>query len=154
MCGITGLFYFSAAQRAEEARALVKRMSDIQAHRGPDAEGVWSSDDGHCHLGHRRLSIIDLSDAANQPMLDSTGRYSIVFNGEIYNFRQLRANLESQGIKFKTSSDTEVLLQSFILHGAQVFSTLDGMFAVAIYDTLTRTLTLARDAAGESPCTI
>jgi len=135
----------------EEVDALVARMNAAIAHRGPDAEGRWSDEKNRCHLGHRRLSVIDLSAAANQPMHDATGRYAVVFNGEIYNFKVIRKTLEDRGHVFRTQSDTEVLLQAFIVFGRAAFEKFDGMFAVAIYDTQTGLLTLARDRAGEKP---
>ncbi len=134
-----------------DPHAVLHRMNDGLRHRGPDAQGIWSSADGRCHLGHRRLSVIDLTAAANQPMHDATARYSIVFNGEIYNFKTIKADLARRGATFKTQSDTEVLLQAFIMDGAAAFATFDGMFAVAIYDSATGALTLARDGAGEKP---
>lgn len=135
----------------EEVDGLVARMNAAIAHRGPDAEGRWSDEKNRCHLGHRRLSVIDLSVAANQPMHDATGRYAVVFNGEIYNFKVIRKALEDGGHAFRTQSDTEVLLQAFIVYGRSAFEKFDGMFAVAIYDTQTGMLTLARDRAGEKP---
>jgi len=149
MCGIAGILQYRPGSASFDPRDIVGRMNANLAHRGPDAEGLWSSANGLCHLGHRRLSIIDLTAAANQPMLDVSNRYAIVFNGEVYNFKQLRESLEKRGLVFKTRSDTEVLLQGFAADGVDIFSKLDGMFAVAIYDTVTGKLTLARDRAGE-----
>lgn len=151
MCGISGLLQLRPHAGPAEPRAIVARMNDTLRHRGPDADGLWSSTDGLCHLGHRRLSIIDLSTAANQPMADSSGRYVVVFNGEVYNFKELRKRLEARGVRFQTNSDTEVLLEGFIAEGPALFKDIDGMFAAAIYDSQTGTLTLARDGAGEKP---
>ncbi len=114
-------------------------------------EGIWQSDDGMCTLGHRRLSIIDLSDAGRQPMTDRSGRYHITFNGEIYNYRVLKLDLEVKGAQFRTNTDTEVLLEGFALHGPRILEKVDGMFAAVIYDTQTGETTLFRDRAGEKP---
>ena len=114
-------------------------------------EGIWQSDDGRCTLGHRRLSIIDLSDAGRQPMSDRSGRYHITFNGEIYNYRVLKLDLEVEGAQFRTNTDTEVLLEGFALHGSRILEKVDGMFAAAIYDTQTGETTLFRDRVGEKP---
>jgi asparagine synthase (glutamine-hydrolysing) len=151
LCGIAGYLDRKQTADGEQIRAAVKRMTDGLAHRGPDAAGLWASADKYCYLGHRRLSIIDLTAEANQPMHDASERYVISFNGEIYNYKELRAGLEARGIQFRTQSDTEVLLRAFIADGISVFEQADGMFAVAIYDALTKTLTLARDRAGEKP---
>ena len=151
MCGIAGILQFRPDAGPADARAAVARMNDSLRHRGPDADGLWSSTSGLCHLGHRRLSVIDLSTAANQPMHDGTARYTLVFNGEVYNFKDLRTRLESRGVRFQTHSDTEVLLEGFIAEGPAIFKSIDGMFAVAIYDSQSGTLTLARDGAGEKP---
>ncbi|MDB6165264.1 MAG: putative Asparagine synthetase 1, partial [Lacunisphaera sp.] len=151
MCGIAGILQFLPDAGMAEPRSVVAEMAEGLRHRGPDASGLWSSPDGLCHLGHRRLSVIDLSSEANQPMSDATGRYTVVFNGEIYNFKALKADLSASGVSFRTHSDTEVLLQGFAAEGADIFKKLDGMFAVAIYDRQTGALTLARDGAGEKP---
>jgi asparagine synthase (glutamine-hydrolysing) len=120
-------------------------------HRGPDDGGQWRSAQGQCVLGHRRLAIIDLDPRSNQPMLTPDQRYAIVFNGEIYNFKALRRQLEAAGLVFRTESDTEVLLAGYAHWGDALFARLDGMFAVAIYDTLRQELVLARDRMGEKP---
>src|SRR5689334_6688050 len=104
MCGIAGIIKFSGAVRAEE----VKRMTDAIAHRGPDGEGCWISKNGKTGLGHRRLSIIDLSAAGAQPMLSEDRRYAIIFNGEIYNYLEIRETLVKKGFPFHSHSDTEV----------------------------------------------
>ena len=156
MCGIAGIIQFGAPnQQVLDIRTItqqsVRRMCQLQAHRGPDMEGMWQSEDGRCTLGHRRLSIIDLSDAGRQPMTDRSGRYHITFNGEIYNYRVLKLDLEVEGAQFRTNTDTEVLLEGFALHGYRILEKVDGMFAAAIYDTLTGETTLFRDRAGEKP---
>ena len=117
--------------------------------RGPDAEGVWASEG--VVLGHRRLAILDLDARANQPMVSADGRYAIVFNGEIYNFRELRRELEADGVVFRTTSDTEVLLALFAREGERMLPRLRGMFAFAIWDTQSRELFLARDPYGIKP---
>ncbi len=121
------------------------------AARGPDGLGEWSSNDGRLILGHRRLSILDLSERANQPMVSDDGRFVISYNGEIYNTPELRAQVEAQGRHIRTTSDTEVLLHLFALRGADMLGALRGMFAFAIWDDLERRLFLARDPYGIKP---
>lgn len=146
MCGIAGQVDFARpdgmAQRVGAAIAAI-------AHRGPDGLHTWHS--GEAALGHARLSIIDLSTAADQPMLDVAGDVVVVFNGEIYNYRELRAQLIGLGRSFRTSSDTEALLQGYLEWGDEVLNRLDGMFALAIWDRRTMRLTLARDPLGIKP---
>ncbi len=140
MCGIIG------AQGARQ-EVLAKGL-DTFAYRGPDARGFA---DGFCALGHARLSIIDLDPRSDQPMLDGSGRYSIVFNGEIYNYRELRDELRREGVEFRTLSDTEVLLKAYVRWGVAMFPRLRGMFAFAISDSLEKRVLLARDHAGIKP---
>lgn len=145
MCGIAGIF------RSDGAMAdltLVRRMCDRLAHRGPDAEGYFT--DQECALGHRRLSIIDLS-TGNQPMGNEDGSLQIVFNGEIYNYLELRAELEDKGHHFRTQSDTEVLLHLYEQEGERMPERLNGMFAFAVWDRVKRELFLARDRYGKKP---
>jgi asparagine synthase (glutamine-hydrolysing) len=151
MCGLVGLLNFDRRFEPEQAQKIVRDMAETMHYRGPDMDGYWASADNLCHLGHKRLSIIDLSEAGRQPMADESGRYVIVFNGEIYNFHELRDKLTEAGIRFRSKSDTEVLLKGYINLGAALFPQLDGMFALAIYDTQQRTMVLARDRAGEKP---
>jgi asparagine synthase (glutamine-hydrolysing) len=125
-------------------------MHDTVRHRGPDDCGVWSSPDGAAVFGHRRLAIIDLSPGGHQPMGDPQDRH-VVFNGEIYNFKELRHELEGLGHQFRTASDTEVLLAAYARWGTDCVSRLNGMFAFAIYDHATRRVFAARDRAGEKP---
>jgi asparagine synthase (glutamine-hydrolysing) len=148
MCGIAG---FGFASNATEASSLdaVRRMTACMSARGPDAEGVWASEG--VALGHRRLAILDLEGRANQPMVSSDGRYTIVFNGEIYNFRELRQTLEADGVAFRTTSDTEVLLRLFARERERMLPRLRGMFAFAIWDARSRELFLARDPYGIKP---
>ena len=124
---------------------------DAMIHRGPDDAGEWWSADGRVGLAHRRLSIIDLSAAGHQPMHDKSGELSIVFNGEIYNYQELRAQLIIKGHAFRSSSDTEVLLAAYREWGTGCLSHLNGMFAFALYDARQQTVFLARDRAGEKP---
>src|ERR1700758_5329471 len=131
MCGVNGIFaYHSASSAPGEAELLATR--DAMRARGPDGEGTWWSADRRCGLGHRRLSIIDLSDRASQPMVSDDGRLVIVFNGEIYNYPQLRAELEGAGVRFRTTSDTEAILHLYARYGEGLVHRLRGMFAFAI----------------------
>jgi asparagine synthase (glutamine-hydrolysing) len=144
MCGINGVVGLPDAVLSEES---VRRMSRSMSHRGPDAEGVHIG--RGVALGHRRLSIIDLSTAANQPLKDSSGRYVIVFNGEVYNFMEIRAQLAE--FEFHTGSDTEVVLNAFIKWGPECLFRFRGMFAFAIWDERESSLFLARDRFGVKP---
>jgi len=147
MCGIVGLI----SRAPVEDRTILERMRDSMRHRGPDGKGAWWSENGCVGLGHRRLAIIDLSDHAAQPMRDASRRYTIVFNGEIYNYIEIRKQLESEGIFLRSNSDTEALLEGFAFWGPAVLSRLNGMFAFAIYDGVKKEVFLARDRAGEKP---
>jgi asparagine synthase (glutamine-hydrolysing) len=147
VCGICGV----ATVTGRVEPGLVGRMTATMSHRGPDDEGLWSSADGRVALGHRRLSIIDLSSGGHQPMLDASGLLSVSFNGEIYNFRELRKELANLGHSFRTESDTEVILAAYREWGLDSFTHLNGMFALAIYDAERERLVLARDRAGEKP---
>lgn len=147
MCGFVGV----ASKSTQTSRTWLNYGNNKMFHRGPDGEGEWWSKDGQVGLAHRRLSVIDLSKSANQPMHNIDCNLSIVFNGEIYNFRELRSELETKGYKFETSSDTEVLLASYSEWGKNCVSHFNGMFAFAIYDFRDQVLFLARDRAGEKP---
>jgi asparagine synthase (glutamine-hydrolysing) len=150
MCGINGIFaYHYAANPIEENELICTR--DHMATRGPDAEGAWIAENRRVGLGHRRLSIIDLSNAGAQPMASSDGRLVITFNGEIYNFRELRRNLEAKGHRFRSQSDTEVLLHLYSAKGPDMVHDLRGMFAFAIWDRTQSILFLARDPYGIKP---
>lgn len=153
MCGIAGLFDVSTrlVDRSGGPQAVLSRMLKTLFHRGPDTGGVWSDPHGRCHLGHRRLSIIDTSDAGRQPMTGGRERWVATFNGEIYNFLELRPRLESEGVRFAGRTDTEVLIESIAKHGINALSELDGQFAFAAFDTISGELFLARDAFGEKP---
>ena len=146
MCGIAG-----AVGGPPVDQELVERMRDELAHRGPDAAGCWANGDRRVCLGHRRLAIIDPSPEADQPFVSADGRFAIVLNGEIYNFRSLRAELEEAGSAFRTRSDTEVLLESYRRFGERCLERISGMFAFAIWDEPRRRLFCARDRAGEKP---
>ena len=145
MCGIAGCY-----QQAD-GRKLTDVMTDRIAHRGPDARGIWSHEDERVslHLGHRRLSIIDLSAAADQPL--SKGNLTLIYNGELYNFKELRARLQADGATFVTSSDTEVVLEAWRHWGPAALDRFRGMFAFALADTATGELVLARDPLGIKP---
>ncbi len=146
MCGIAGLIYAERPRPVDPAQ--VARMCDVLAHRGPDGSGVWAEDG--VGLGHRRLSIIDLA-GSPQPMHAADGRAVIVFNGEIYNFRELRRELEQEGFTFRTNGDTEVILAAYQRWGVDCLKRLDGMFAFALFDRDKRELFLARDRFGVKP---
>src|ERR1035438_10298738 len=133
MCGINGIFAFHSASSPPQETELLKTREAMRS-RGPDGSGAWWTTDRHCGLGHRRLSIIDLSDRASQPMTSDDGRFVVVFNGEIYNYPQLRTELETGGARFRTTSDTEALLHLYARHGAEMVHRLRGMFAFAIWD--------------------
>jgi asparagine synthase (glutamine-hydrolysing) len=148
MCGIAGLTSAADAIGASSVEA-VRRMTDRMRLRGPDAEGLWSGNGAV--LGHRRLAILDLDARSNQPMVSADGNYTIVFNGEIYNFRELRAELEGEGAEFHTTSDTEVLLALFARQRERMLPRLRGMFVFAIWDARARELFLARDPYGIKP---
>jgi asparagine synthase (glutamine-hydrolysing) len=147
MCGIVG----TASLDRPPARDLILRMRDTLRHRGPDDEGAWWSRDGRVALGHRRLSIIDLSPAGRQPMTDGSGALQIVFNGEIYNYQEIRKELEARGHGFRTATDTEVILEAYLEWGSACLSRLNGMFAFGLFDARSGQLLLARDRAGEKP---
>lgn len=144
MCGIAGAV---GAFTREEIAGAALRMS----HRGPDDAGFWSNDGGSCHLAHRRLSIIDLSPAGHQPMWDESGTCVVVFNGEIYNYRELRRDLESAGCRLRGNSDTEVLVNLFRLRGPSFVRDLNGIFSLAIHDVSSGKTFLARDGFGVKP---
>ena len=150
MCGIAGIYsYGVVAERADYAE--LRRMRDHMAARGPDGKGEWQSTDGRVVLGHRRLAIIDLSNDAAQPMQSADGDLVITFNGEIYNYRALRTELQAAGYRFSTQSDTEVLLALYAALGPAMVSRLRGMFAFAIWDAKKQGVLLARDPYGVKP---
>src|SRR6478752_7576319 len=146
MCGIAGIFHCGTIKPVDPAR--VERMCDALVHRGPDSSGVWTAPG--VGLGFRRLAIIDLA-GSPQPMHAADGRSVLVFNGEIYNFRELRRELQALGAEFRTDGDGEVILAAWQQWGVECLPRLHGMFAFAIYDTAKRTLFLARDRLGVKP---
>ena len=155
MCGIVGFIDGSGSRTRDTLRGIAERMTATLRHRGPDDGGVWIDPAAGLALGHRRLSIVDLSPTGAQPMVSSCGRYVIVFNGEIYNFRELRTDLISRGHRFRGSSDTEVILAAVSEWGiASSLKRFNGMFAFALWDSVDHVLHLARDRAGENPIAI
>src|SRR6478672_10962862 len=143
MCGIVGVCNLDSEPVAEP---LLRRMTEALRHRGPDGEGYFF--DGGVAFGHRRLSIIDLSSAGNQPMANETGSIVVTYNGEIYNFRELRRELESFGHQFRSHTDTEVVVHGFEQWGEQCLERFNGMFAFAVFDRTRRRLFVARDRYG------
>ena len=150
MCGIAGAFAFSLSAKQID-QAVVERMNYQQRRRGPDGAGLWTSEDRRIILGHRRLAIIDTGPIGAQPMGDATGRWVISFNGEIYNYRALREELERLGCVFQTNSDTEVLINVIARWGEAGVRRLRGMYAVALWDCAERELWLVRDPSGIKP---
>ena len=144
MCGIAGFYSFDKSFSETDLR----KMTDRIAHRGPDADGFYTDMTSGVGLGHRRLSILDLSNAANQPMVSHCGRYYIIFNGEVYNYQEIAQELK---IQCKTTSDTEVILEAFIMKGVDFVHYLNGMFAIVIYDTVDQVMYLFRDRLGVKP---
>ena len=161
MCGIAGFCNWRGEPHKsltpgyrEELISTIEKMNQSMLHRGPDGGGYSLEDEGVVVLGHRRLSIVDLSENGTQPMESHSGRFCMVFNGEIYNHRQLRRRLleEKRVTAFKGSSDTEVLLELFEAYGVkQGIGLCKGMFAIALFDRQEKTLTLLRDRIGEKP---
>jgi asparagine synthase (glutamine-hydrolysing) len=150
VCGLAALFAYGANAPTIDRNQL-DAIHDRQAARGPDSEGVWISDDNRVAMAHRRLSIIDLSEAGAQPMASKDNAYRIVFNGEIYNYRALRQELIDYGVELTSNSDTEVLLQLYIKRGPAMVDALRGMFAFAIWDEKRQGIFMARDAYGIKP---
>jgi len=142
MCGICGFYGF-------EDKSLIKRMTDVITHRGPDQSGIYS--DKKISLGHRRLSIIDLSKRGIQPMTNEDGNLVIVYNGEIYNFKEIKTELEKKGHNFKSNTDTEVVVHAYEEYGIKCIEKFNGMFAFAIWNSDKEELILARDRIGIKP---
>ena len=152
MCGIAGVLYSQAALSRESLELLVNEMGQTLHHRGPDHGDNWIDAEAGIGLSHRRLAIVDLSPSGNQPMLSRNKRYVISFNGEIYNFKEIRSDLEKNGVNFNGHSDTEVLLESIAYQGlAATLLRVNGMFAFALWDRESRKLVLARDRFGKKP---
>jgi asparagine synthase (glutamine-hydrolysing) len=143
MCGICGIWNYST--NAPVDRELLRRMADTMVHRGPDDSGSYFDDTAGVGLGFRRLSIIDLSPAGHQPMANEDGSVWLVFNGEIYNFLDLRPGLEAKGHVFRSRSDSEVILHHYEERGVHCIDDLNGMFGLALWDARQRRLLLARD---------
>ena len=150
MCGINGIVRLSRDAPPVDVD-VVLRTSDALAHRGPDGDGIWTAADGAASLAHRRLAILDLSETGAQPMAYEGGRYRLVFNGEIYNYRELRRDLEAAGTRFASTSDTEVVLALYARERERMLPRLRGMYAFALWDERERTLLLARDPYGIKP---
>jgi asparagine synthase (glutamine-hydrolysing) len=150
MCGINGIFAWHSSGPLVDRAELI-RTRDHLARRGPDGTGEWISADGRTGLGHRRLAIIDLSDRGLQPMASADGRLMLAFNGEIYNYRTLRQELEAQGARFVSESDSEVILELYAREGAAMVAKLRGMFAIGLWDSDKREMLLARDPMGIKP---
>ena len=146
MCGITGLLN---TNNAPADLSIVQGMTDLLAHRGPDGDGLYK--DGALGLGHRRLAIIDLSDASAQPITSEDGRYTLTYNGELYNYREIRQELIHKGHSFQSSGDTEVFLKALIQWGEKALLRFNGMFAFALWDKKEKTLLLGRDRFGVKP---
>jgi asparagine synthase (glutamine-hydrolysing) len=147
MCGIAGKLYFDRERHVDPS--LLHAMNRVLAHRGPDDSGIFH--DGAIGLAHRRLSIIDLSPGGHQPMASADGTLWITYNGEVYNFRELRQELEAHGVRFRSQSDTEVILALWQREGVACVERLNGMFAFALWDARRRRLTLVRDRVGKKP---
>ena len=143
MCGILGILGANSE--------FIEKASSVIEHRGPDDSGVFLDSKSKIGLGHRRLSILDISSFGHQPMISSDQKVVIVFNGEIYNFRELRSQLEEKNYTFQGHSDTEVLLNLYLAEGKEMLSKLNGIFAFAIWDSYSESLFVARDALGVKP---
>ncbi|MFT5485944.1 MAG: asparagine synthase (glutamine-hydrolyzing) [Paracoccaceae bacterium] len=146
MCGIAGI----AAKSAINGDAVPAMMSRL-GHRGPDGEGIWHSSDHRVVFGHTRLAVIDTSDAGAQPMLDPSGQVALVYNGEIYNYREIAQRLRREGVELRSTCDTEVLLQAYMCWGRAMLADLNGMFAFCIHDSRDQTIFCARDRFAEKP---
>ena len=144
MCGILGFSCFNGSLNLSDSLSKL-------GHRGPDDSGIFENKSCEIGLAHARLSILDLSSLGHQPMVDESDEVVIVFNGEIYNYRELRTELEADGLSFRSQSDTEVLLKLYLVHGEKMLPLLNGIFAFAVWDRKERLLHLARDRMGKKP---
>jgi len=150
MCGLAGFWNLDGWER--DSDVILRQMTNTVGHRGPDDEGYWSDPVAGIGLGHRRLAILDLTPEGRQPMRSQSGRFTIVFNGEIYNFEDLRGELAKQGVAFRGRSDTEIVLAAMERWGiSQAVRRFAGMFAFAVWDAADAALYLARDRLGEKP---
>lgn len=149
MCGIGGIYLKAAGELS--LGPYLQRMLDIQRHRGPDSDGLWLTEDQHLGLCHNRLAILDLTESGNQPLHSADNRFVIVFNGEIYNHKELRSDLEFMGAVFRSHTDTEVLVEAYRFWGEDMLQKLRGMFAFGIYDRERKNLFCARDRVGKKP---
>ena len=145
MCGINGII--SLKKSLYNGQKLIKKMNSSVVHRGPDNSGIWTNN--IVFLGHQRLSILDLSELSNQPM--TFKNFVLIFNGEIYNFIEIREKLKKEGYTFSTSGDTEVLLKAYDFYGDKIINIIEGMFAFCIYNKSKRTITIFRDSVGQKP---
>ena len=151
MCGIAGLLVGKRTATAELRDELTRMLAPL-AHRGPDGEGSWTDAEAGIGLGHRRLAIVDLSSTGAQPMVSADDRWVISFNGEVYGYREVRARLQGRGVRFRGTSDTEVLLELVALEGVEAaLDQLNAMYGLALWDRRKRELWLARDPIGEKP---
>src|SRR5262245_4349534 len=146
MCGVAGVLHLDGSPASPVS---LRRMTDAVAHRGPDGEGHYA--DGPVGLGHRRLAIIDLSPGGRQPMATEDGRFVLTYNGEVYNFRELRIELEALGHRFRPRSDSQAVLRALVEWGRAALRRFNGMFAFALWDRREQTLLLARDRFGIKP---
>ena len=147
MCGIAGF-----CNGFGDYKAQIQKMTDQITHRGPDSSGYWMAEDKTVVLGHRRLSILDCSETGAQPMVSHSGRYVIVFNGEIYNHLEIRNDLRKKNVSFIGNSDTETLIEAFESYGIDsALELIKGMYGLALFDAVTRSLYLIRDRVGEKP---
>lgn len=143
MCGICGVLHFDRSSQSVD-EALLRRMTEKIAHRGPDSDGIYISPQKNLGFGFRRLAIVDLSAAANQPMCNEDGTVWIIFNGEVYNHAKLRPALEAAGHRYKSRSDTETLIHAYEEYGPEFVQKLEGMFAIALWDSKkTKTISLS-----------
>jgi len=149
MCGIAGVVSWD--RPIAEPAGVARLLAEALAHRGPDGQGIWMPSSADVFLVHRRLAIIDPGPDGAQPMATPDGRHRIVFNGEVYNYRELRRELEAGGERFSTGSDTEVLLRLIVRDGPAALARVRGMFALACWDTKDRALLMARDRFGIKP---
>jgi asparagine synthase (glutamine-hydrolysing) len=151
MCGIAGFVSFPGGGAGEGGEVVLKRMNDVLSHRGPDAEGIFLEKDGMVGLAHRRLAVIDLTETGAQPMYGQGDSHVIAFNGEIYNYAEMKTDLASRGVRFRGDSDTEVILAAYREWGNDCVRRFLGMFAFALWDRERKTLLLARDRLGKKP---